>query len=88
MRGDGIYFWDADVKRYLDMNSQLMCVKIGHGHRRVIDEIKLQAQELASAGPWLATPGRARRVLERARPGGAEQHASCGRHHRTHLLSP
>jgi taurine--2-oxoglutarate transaminase len=60
VRGEGIYFWDADGKRYIDMNSQLMCVNIGHGDRRVIDAIKRQAEELAYAGPGMATPVRAR----------------------------
>ena len=60
VRGEGIYFWDADGKRYVDMNSQLMCVNIGHGNRRVIDAIKQQADELAYAGPGMATPVRAR----------------------------
>ena len=40
VRGKGVYFWDADGKRYLDFNSQLMCVNIGHGNQRVIDAIK------------------------------------------------
>ena len=26
--GKGVYFWDANGKRYFDMNSQLMCVNI------------------------------------------------------------
>ena len=60
VRGEGIYFWDADGKRYVDMNSQLMCVNIGHGNRRVIDAIKRQADELAYAGPGMASPVRAR----------------------------
>lgn len=60
VRGEGIYFWDADGKRYIDMNSQLMCVNIGHGERRVIEAIKRQADELAYAGPGMATPVRAR----------------------------
>jgi taurine--2-oxoglutarate transaminase len=60
VRGEGIYFWDADGKRYVDMNSQLMCVNIGHGNRRVIEAIKRQAEELAYAGPGMATPVRAR----------------------------
>jgi taurine--2-oxoglutarate transaminase len=60
VRGEGIYFWDANGKRYMDMNSQLMCVNIGHGDRRVIDAIKRQAEELAYAGPGMATPVRAR----------------------------
>src|SRR3954470_2308175 len=60
VRGEGIYFWDADGKRYIDMNSQLMCVNIGHGDKRVIEAIKRQAEELAYAGPGMASPVRAR----------------------------
>jgi taurine---2-oxoglutarate transaminase len=60
VRGEGIYFWDAGGKRYIDMNSQLMCVNIGHGDRRVIEAIKRQADELCFAGPGMATPVRAR----------------------------
>lgn len=71
VRGEGIYFWDSDGKRYVDMNSQLMCVNIGHGNRRVIDAIKRQAEELAYAGPGMATPVRARvgRMLADLTPG-------------------
>ena len=60
VRGEGIYFWDADGKRYIDMNSQLMCVNIGHGDKRVIEAIKRQADELVYAGPGMATAVRAR----------------------------
>ena len=56
---NGVYFWDADGKRYTDMNSQLMCVNIGHGDQRVIDAIKAQAEELVYAGPGMATRVRA-----------------------------
>ena len=71
VRGEGIYFWDADGKRYTDMNSQLMCTNIGHGERRVIDAIKRQAEELAYAGPGMATPVRARvgKMLAEFTPG-------------------
>jgi taurine---2-oxoglutarate transaminase len=71
VRGEGIYFWDADGKRYIDMNSQLMCVNIGHGDRRVIEAIKRQADELVYAGPGMATPVRARfgRMLAELTPG-------------------
>src|SRR5258708_13947517 len=60
VRGEGIHFWDADGKRYMDMNSQLMCVNIGHGDKRVIEAIKRQADELVYAGPGMASPVRAR----------------------------
>lgn len=71
VRGEGIYFWDADGKRYIDMNSQLMCVNIGHGNRRVIEAIKRQADELVYAGPGMATAVRARfgRMLAELTPG-------------------
>src|SRR5712691_10727472 len=71
VRGEGIYFWDADGKRYIDMNSQLMCVNIGHGNRRVIEAIKRQADELVYAGPGMATAVRARvgKMLAELTPG-------------------
>src|ERR1043165_1407755 len=71
VRGEGIYFWDADGKRYIDMNSQLMCVNIGHGDKRVIEAIKRQADELPYAGPGMATAVRARlgKMLAELTPG-------------------
>lgn len=55
----GVYFWDVDGKRYLDFNSMVMCVNIGHGNERVINAIVRQAQELPFAGPPMATRPRA-----------------------------
>ena len=56
----GSYFWTPEGKRYLDFNSQLMCVNIGHGHPKVIEAIKRQAEVLAYANPFMATEPRAR----------------------------
>ena len=56
----GVYFYSADGKRYLDFNSQLMSVNIGHGDQRVIDAIAAQAQKLAYANPFMAHEPRAR----------------------------
>lgn len=58
-RAEGVYFWDTNGKRYLDMNSQLMCTNIGHGHPRVIEAIKKQADSLSFMGPSMATEVRA-----------------------------
>jgi taurine--2-oxoglutarate transaminase len=58
-KAKGVYFWDVDGKRYLDFNSMVMCVNIGHGDQRVIDAIIQQARELAYAGPPMATKPRA-----------------------------
>lgn len=58
-RAKGVYFWDADGKRYLDFNSMTMCVNIGHGDERVINAIAEQARQLPYAGPPMATRPRA-----------------------------
>jgi taurine---2-oxoglutarate transaminase len=59
-RAKGVYFWTPDGKRYLDFNSQLMCVNIGHGDDRVVKAIADQASQLLYANPFLATEPRAR----------------------------
>jgi taurine--2-oxoglutarate transaminase len=59
-RAKGIYFWTPEGKRFIDFNSQLMCVNIGHGDERVIRAIKDQASILAYANPFMATEVRAR----------------------------
>ncbi len=59
-RSKGIYFWTPEGKRFIDFNSQLMCVNIGHGDERVIRAIQQQAETLAYANPFMATEVRAR----------------------------
>ena len=46
-RAEGVYFYEPGGKRYLDFNSQLMSVNIGHGDSRVNDAITRQLGELA-----------------------------------------
>jgi taurine--2-oxoglutarate transaminase len=74
-RAKGVYFWDANGKRYFDLNSQLMCVNIGHGDERVIAAIKQQAETLAYAGPSMATQVRAElgRELAAVMPDGLKK---------------
>ena len=59
-RAKGVYFWTPEGKRYLDFNSQLMCVNIGHGDERVVRAIQEQVATLAYASPFMATEPRAR----------------------------
>src|SRR5712691_9021916 len=59
-RAKGIYFWTPEGKRFIDFNSQLMCVNIGHGDERVIRAINEQASTLPYANPFMATDVRAR----------------------------
>src|SRR5437763_6541868 len=59
-RAKGIYFWTPEGKRFIDFNSQLMSVNIGHGDRRVIQAISEQLSTLPYANPFMATEPRAR----------------------------
>lgn len=71
VRAQGVYFWDARGRRYLDFNSQLMNVNIGHGDARVIRAIQEQAARLPYVNPFMATEPRARlgRMLAEIAPG-------------------
>jgi taurine---2-oxoglutarate transaminase len=59
-RAEGIYFWTPEGKRFIDFNSQLMSVNIGHGDRRVVKAIQDQVATLAYVSPHMATEPRAR----------------------------
>ena len=65
-RAKGIYFWTPEEKRYIDFNSQLMCVNIGHGDERVVRAIQQQAAILPYANPFMATEVRGRLAVKLA----------------------
>src|SRR4029453_16359647 len=59
-RAKGIYFWTPDGRRFIDFNSQLMCVNIGHGDERAVRAIQEKAALLPYVSPFMATEPRAR----------------------------
>jgi len=59
-RAEGVYIYSPEGTRWLDFNSQLMSVNIGHGHPHVVAAIKKQAETLCYAGPSMATEIRAK----------------------------
>ena len=56
----GCYFFTPDGRRFLDFNSQLMAVNIGHGDERVINAMHEQAKKLQYINPFLVSEPRAR----------------------------
>ena len=54
-RAKGVYFWTPEGKRFIDFNSQLMSVNIGHGDPRVIAAITEQAQKVTYVTPGMTT---------------------------------
>ncbi len=55
VKADGVYFWDADGKRYLDFASQLVNTNIGHQNPKVVKAIQDQAAKLTFVAPGMAT---------------------------------
>jgi ornithine--oxo-acid transaminase len=46
VRGEGVYVWDEDGKKYLDMMSAYSAVSHGHANPRLVDALKKQAETL------------------------------------------
>ena len=71
----GCEFFTVDGKRYLDFNSQLMGVNIGHADPRVADAIAEQARVLPYISPFMATEVRAElgRKLAELMPGDLDK---------------
>jgi taurine---2-oxoglutarate transaminase len=57
-RAQGVYFWDANEKRYLDFASQLVNTNVGHQHPKVVKAIQDQAAVLTFVSPGAATEPR------------------------------
>ena len=79
VRAEGVYFWDADGKRYLDFSSQLMNLNIGHQHPKVVKAIQEQAGVLAYAHPSMATEprGLAGKKISEVTPGTLNKTFFC-----------
>jgi ornithine--oxo-acid transaminase len=46
-RGEGVFLWDTDGRRYLDMMSAYSAVSFGHSHPLLVAALTTQAQRLA-----------------------------------------
>lgn len=71
VRGEGVYIYDANGKRYLDWSSQLVNVNIGHSHPHVVKAIQDQVAKLCYVDPSFATESRGRlgELLAEVTPG-------------------
>lgn len=70
-KAEGVYFWDADGKRYIDMSAQLVNMNIGHQHPKIVEAICNQAKKMCYMGPGYAVDVRselARKIIEEVAP--------------------
>jgi taurine--2-oxoglutarate transaminase len=79
VRSEGVYFWDANGKRYLDFSSQLVNVNIGHQNPKVVRAIQEQAARLCFVQPALATEPRGvlGQMLAELAPGNLKKTFFC-----------
>jgi len=59
-RAEGIHFWDADGKRYIDFCAGLLCINIGHGNQHVLGAMKEQMAKFTYVPPSFATEPKAK----------------------------
>ncbi len=71
-RGEGVWFFDRQGRRYLDFLSQLFHGNLGHGNRRVIEAIRRQAEKACCVSPQVVTEERVAlaEALTRRAPAG------------------
>lgn len=69
--GEGVYFYDAKGKRYLDFLSQIFSANLGHGNKKVIEAIKKQADRACAVSPSILMAERAKmsEMLTQRTPG-------------------
>ncbi|MFH1788860.1 MAG: aspartate aminotransferase family protein [Candidatus Altiarchaeota archaeon] len=54
-RGKGMYVWDTNGKKYLDMYAGIAVNCLGHAHPRIVKKIKEQAGTLGHVSNWVYT---------------------------------
>jgi adenosylmethionine-8-amino-7-oxononanoate aminotransferase len=50
-RGQGLYYWDVEGKRYFDGIGGIFVATLGHGHPRVLEAMRRQMEKLSFAPP-------------------------------------
>lgn len=54
-RGDGVYAWDTDGKKYLDFAAGIAVASLGHAHPKMLDTLNTQASRLMACQASYAT---------------------------------
>lgn len=69
-RGDGVYVWDSDGKKYLDLCGALATASIGHANKEVANAVCGQSKKLVNATNLYYTEPQARLAEKLARISG------------------
>lgn len=55
-KAKGSWIWDVEGKKYLDCESGMWCVNLGHNHPKIIDDMKKQLDEIVHRNKGFLTP--------------------------------
>ena len=80
VRGEGVFLYDLDGKRYLDFSAQYSAAILGHGHPEMLDHLERQARRLVGVSSMFITQERvelAERLAQVAPPGLARSLFGC-----------
>ncbi|MFX1380297.1 MAG: aminotransferase class III-fold pyridoxal phosphate-dependent enzyme [Promethearchaeota archaeon] len=55
-KAEGSWIWDINGKKYLDCESGMWCVNLGHNHPRVIQDMKIQLDKIIHRNKGFLTP--------------------------------
>ncbi|MDR3070801.1 MAG: acetylornithine transaminase [Propionibacteriaceae bacterium] len=56
VRGEGVYLWDADGNKYLDLLAGIAVNSLGHAHPQLLGAISSQLSTLSHVSNFFATP--------------------------------
>ena len=65
-RGEGVWLWDTEGKRYLDGFSGIAVTGLGHAHPRLVQAIAEQAGRIIHASNWYRNCRRTRCAIRAA----------------------
>jgi taurine--2-oxoglutarate transaminase len=79
VRAEGVYFWDANGKQYLDFSAQLVNLNLGHQHPKMVKAIQEQAGKLCFIQTGMATEPRGQlgELLAGVAPGNLNKVLFC-----------
>ncbi len=55
-RGEGIYLWDVEGRRFIDFQSGQLCVTLGHSHPEYVQALCDQARKIVQIGSTFIAP--------------------------------
>ena len=55
-RGEGIWLYDVDGKRYYDLTAGMMCNVLGHCHPELVEVMRAEAGKLWHENSWYSNP--------------------------------